>query len=76
MVQGEHVTMKFRILPGVTGKVAEMEHKPLSPPDLLHVLAVHLKAMNVEGFIDSIHTQEHPDNEGEYITTITWSHPT
>lgn len=67
-------TSSFRDLYGQSLKQYEFDY-PASLPvhKVLKKIANYLKDAQVEGVIDGLHTQVHPDNEDRLLTYITLS---
>lgn len=66
--------MSIRELYGMRYKAAEMEHAVSLPmSSVLRKLADWVEENEVHGYLSSVSTQSHPDDEDKFLTHLLWA---
>lgn len=66
--------MPIRELHGMSYKSIELEHPVSTPmPEVLNWLAAHLADTDEHGLLTAVTTQNHPDDDDKFLTTLVWA---
>lgn len=66
--------MSVRKLYGMQYSSIELEHDVVAPmSEVLHTLAHHLEDNDEHGLLTAITTNNHPDNDDKFLTTLVWA---